>query len=422
VILAVERRSAEDAQLFQDGRLIAYEVSEGRLKFCLQLLGEPWSNSDGAANFKDKVADEALEWAKGETKHGIAQQANEKNKSSHQQVSNPPQQQNKENGENHQQPGTRQDEEAHAECQPVQQKSQTEEQQQQQQQQQQQEQQKQQQEQQQQQSTTIPSTLPQQRGEPQYRFDMTTVNLNSSRSEATSMSGTGSLSISSATDDQHSTPASMPANTPRASSVASSQAHISSSSKESKDGRSDPPSSKHTQTDPASSQDAEVQVMLADDGTEDASSPFEEPAPEESRIRSNAFGAMSSPRAMPPASPQGAQIRSLLGRYQSTPPNTCTVSLQWALLHWNIPVNSRMCCPWHNALTVALRLLSLRESTPCNHRWKPLGGWQCRRCGSMNHEAIDACDMCRETRDGVGAASAGGGSRSPSIASTRVSL
>lgn len=115
--------------------------------------------------------------------------------------------------------------------------------------------------------------------------------------------------------------------------------------------------------------------------------------------RSNdAFGGVPPTAALaaPPAFGGHDTVLGLLGGFKTTPPNTCTASLHWAMLHWNIPMKSSMCCPWHNALQVAMRLLSIRESSPCTWKWNPLSGWQCGRCGSMNHEVSECCDMCRE--------------------------
>lgn len=99
-----------------------------------------------------------------------------------------------------------------------------------------------------------------------------------------------------------------------------------------------------------------------------------------------------------PRTVRAHQVRSLLIDFACTPPSTCTMSLQWAMLHWNIPVSASTCCQWHHALEVAVRLLSMRSGSECKRRWSPLVGWQCSRCQSMNHEDIGACDLCRQGR------------------------
>jgi len=184
-----------------------------------------------------------------------------------------------------------------------------------------------------------------------------------------------------------------------------------------------------TQTDPVLSEERETQTQASTSVMDEApDSPVPQPrnilpvitlAGEPKRI--HAFDVTPS---LGGASPGGrGGFRSCLAHFASTPPKTCTVSLQWAMLHWNIPANHKSCCPWHNSLTVALRLLSLRETTPCNTRWSPLSGWQCERCGSMNHEAIDSCDMCREPRFKSEDGRRGSRSRArPSGAAARVSL
>merc|ERR1712154_162292 len=99
-----------------------------------------------------------------------------------------------------------------------------------------------------------------------------------------------------------------------------------------------------------------------------------------------------------PETPTAAEPRNLLREFKSTPPNTCTASLQWAILHWNIPVNPSACCNWHYNIDIAIRLLTLRKASPCRPTWSPLDDWQCERCLSMNHSVVEVCDVCRQHR------------------------
>lgn len=125
---------------------------------------------------------------------------------------------------------------------------------------------------------------------------------------------------------------------------------------------------------------------------------------------SGAFGVLSGMRGPGPSGGrepgifpisrrrQPGEMVGLLGTFDTTPPSTCTTSLQWAMLHWNIPMSAKACCPWHNSLQVGARLIALRDATECAWTWKPLSGWQCRACASMNHDDCEACDICRRKR------------------------
>jgi len=82
--------------------------------------------------------------------------------------------------------------------------------------------------------------------------------------------------------------------------------------------------------------------------------------------------------------------------FRLTSPLSISLSLQWAMKHWNLPRIGGSCCPWHTALLMAKRALDLERGSCCDPLWSGLLGWQCPECSSMNHEEVLRCDMCFE--------------------------
>lgn len=80
---------------------------------------------------------------------------------------------------------------------------------------------------------------------------------------------------------------------------------------------------------------------------------------------------------------------------------TLSLSLEWAMKHWNVPRIPGMCCPWHTVVSVAKKVLKYEVTSQCDPLWSPLTGWQCQHCTGLNHQENHRCDMCFELHDGA---------------------
>lgn len=88
----------------------------------------------------------------------------------------------------------------------------------------------------------------------------------------------------------------------------------------------------------------------------------------------------------------------ILSSFVITPPLSVSLSLQWAMKHWNMPRIAGSCCPWHTAVFVAKTALDNVANDPCDPLWCCLGDWQCAECCCLNHNEVMKCDMCSEPR------------------------
>jgi hypothetical protein len=66
--------------------------------------------------------------------------------------------------------------------------------------------------------------------------------------------------------------------------------------------------------------------------------------------------------------------------------------------HWNVPRNSKSCCPLHQSAAIARTLLRQLANDPCEPLWSPHLGWQCGGdCNALNHEGALRCNVCNSS-------------------------
>jgi hypothetical protein len=87
-----------------------------------------------------------------------------------------------------------------------------------------------------------------------------------------------------------------------------------------------------------------------------------------------------------------------ISSYAMTCPQTCNKSLRQVMQHWNVPRNSKSCCPLHQSVQIARMLLTQVANDPCEPLWSPHVGWQCGGdCNALNHEGALRCKVCNSS-------------------------
>lgn len=126
-----------------------------------------------------------------------------------------------------------------------------------------------------------------------------------------------------------------------------------------------------------------------------------------SEAGSDIFKAVTSVKNKPTV---GRPSQPMVRRFAATSVVSLSVSLEWALLHCNMPQIRGTCCSWHAAVTAAMRELEHHPFTNCDPKWIPLSEWQCSVCLALNLSDNPVCDMCCQGKPTKSAAKGSTGS------------